>query len=197
MAVRGRCAVVDVAGSRRCGSTTCDMARYTGRIEVRSMPSVTERGGDCWYSPCMWMVPRRCSFVGQPEPAFVRRPGPTFVWRWGCRACWGGRLSSPFMCAEVGAHRRHSCMLVWGPCRHSSVGQPGPAFVCHPGPMFVWRRGYRACVLRWALVVTICACWGGPCSPFVSGGVGPMSPCAFCPNGLVRWRWVVVGAIER
>jgi len=116
MAVQGRCAVVDVAGSRRCGSTTCDVACYTGRIEVRSAPSVTERGGDCWYSPCMWMVPRRHSFVGQPGPAFVHRPGPTFVWRRGCRAC---------VRAEVGA-RRH-----------------------------------RLCVLRWALIVAVCACWCG------------------------------------
>ena len=103
MAVRGRCAVVDVAGSRRCGSTTCDMARYTGRIEVRS-------GAECYREGRGLLVLTthvdggRRSFIGQPGLAFVRCPGPTFVWRRGCRAC---------MHAEVGACRHRSCVLRW------------------------------------------------------------------------------------
>jgi len=81
MAVWGRCAVVDVAGSRRCGSTTCDVARYTGRIEVRSGTKCYREGRGLLVLT-MHVDGATSPFIcWSAWPAFVRRPGPTFVWR--------------------------------------------------------------------------------------------------------------------
>jgi hypothetical protein len=99
MAVRGQCAVVDVAGSRRCRSTTCDVARYTGRIEVRS-------GAEC-YREGRGLLVLTMHVDGATSP-FIH---------WSAWAC---------ICSSSGAH---ICLETRVPC-----------------------------VLRWALVVTVCVC---------------------------------------
>jgi len=127
----------------------------------------------------MWMVPRRCSFVGQPGPAFVRRPGPMFVWRRRCHAC---------VRAEVGARRHRSCVLRWAlivavrACwcgAHVAVHLLSAwACICSSSWAHVCLETrvscvhaevgacrHRLCVLRWALIIAVHGCWCGASFP--------------------------------
>jgi len=124
------------------------------------------------------MVPRRRSFIGQPRPAFVRRLGPTFVWRRGCRAC---------VHAEVGARCHRSCVLRWALIVAVRVCWCGAHIAVHPlvslglhlfvvlSPHLFRDEGtmraevgtchHRLCMLRWALIVAVHACWCGASFP--------------------------------